>query len=110
MVQAASEKEIIPLFSSLAPAAGAVANAAVGNERWFAMLRTIVALRLYAAAHGGQGPKQLQEVSEAPVPNDPLSGKPFIYRVEGDKAVLDAPLLPGMPQRHFGKRYSNTYS
>jgi hypothetical protein len=104
------DREIVPLFSVLAPATGAVANASARNERSFAMLRTIEALRMYAAAHDGRGPKQLDDITEVPVPSDPLTGKAFIYRADGDAAVLEAPLPAGMEQRHYGKRYEITFA
>jgi hypothetical protein len=104
------DREIVPLFSVLAPATGAVANASARHERSFAMLRTIEAMRLYAAAHGGQPPQRLEDVSEVPVPIDPFSGKSFIYRAEGDTAVLEAPLPPGMGQQHYGLRYEITFA
>lgn len=104
------DREIVPLFSVLAPATGAVANASARNERSFAMLRTIEALRMYAAAHDGRGPKQLDDITEIPVPSDPLTGKAFIYRADGDTAVLEAPLPRGMEQRHYGMRYEITFA
>jgi hypothetical protein len=104
------DREILPLFSVLAPATGAVANASARHERSFAMLRTIEALRMYAAAHDGRGPKELADITEVPVPSDPLTGKPFIYRADGDAAVLEAPLPSGMAQQHYGLRYEITFA
>ncbi len=104
------DREIVPLFSVLAPATGAVANASARHERSFAMLRTIEALRMYAAAHDGRGPKQLEDITEVPVPSDPATGKPFIYRADGDTAILEAPLLGGMVQKQFGLRYEITFA
>lgn len=104
------DREIVPLFSVLAPATGAVATASARHERSFAMLRTVEALRMYAAAHDGRGPKQLDEITEVPVPSDPLTGKSFIYRADGDTAVLEAPLPPGMAQSHYGLRYEITFA
>ena len=104
------EREIIPLFSVLAPGVAAVASASARNDRSFAMLRTIEALRLYAAAHDGRGPKQLEDITEVPVPSDPLTGEPYIYRAEGDTAVLEAPLPGGMAQKQFGLRYEITFA
>ena len=107
---AARQNEIIPLFSVLAPATGSIASASARNERSFAMLRTIEALRMYAAAHDGRGPKRLEDITEVPVPSDPLTGKPFIYRADGDTAVLEAPLPTGMAQQHYGMRYEITFA
>jgi hypothetical protein len=102
---ATREQEIVPLFSVLASSTGALALAAARNERSFALLRTVEALRLYAAGHDGQPPKELADIVAVPVPSDPVTGKSFIYRAEEDKVVLEAPLLPGMEQRHYGMRY-----
>jgi len=107
---AARQNEIIPLFSVLAPATGSIASASARNERSFAMLRTIEALRMYAAAHDGRGPKRLEDITEVPVPSDPLTGKPLIYRADGDTAVLEAPLPTGMAQQHYGMRYEITFA
>jgi hypothetical protein len=72
------------------------------SERRFAALRCVEALRLYAAGHGGRLPATLKEITEVPIPDDPVSGKPFRYEVNGDKAKLSAPLPPGdkpLPQQ-----------
>ncbi len=110
VASAAREKEILPLFTVLGPATGPLANASAHNERAFAMLRTIEALRLFASHHKGQAPTRLEDIVAVPVPNDPLTGLSFIYRVEDDTAVLEAPLPPDMSPRHFGKRYEIRFS
>jgi len=55
----------------------------------------IEALRHYAAAHEGRLPKQLSEVSEARIPNDPATGKPLAYRYDGAKAILEVSVPKG---------------
>ena len=60
-----------------------------------AALECVEALRHYAASHNGQLPKQLSEVTEVPTPQDPLSGKPFAYRYDGSKAVLEVSVPKG---------------
>jgi len=60
-----------------------------------AALQCVEALRHYAASHNGQLPKQLSEVTEAQVPEDPASGKPFEYRYDGSKAVLEVSVPKG---------------
>jgi hypothetical protein len=57
-------------------------------DRKVATLRVIEALRLYAAAHGGKLPESLDQVTEVPVPEDPATGKPFIYRRTTAAAIL----------------------
>ena len=51
------------------------------------MLRVVEALHLHAAAHDGKLPKALADVP-VPLPVDPFSGKPFVYKLEGDAAVV----------------------
>jgi hypothetical protein len=48
----------------------------------------VEALRLYAAAHEGRLPATLDQITEVPVPLDPVSGRAFDYRLNGDTAVL----------------------
>jgi hypothetical protein len=48
-----------------------------------AQLRTVEAIRLYAAANDGKPPRKLEDTG-VPVPIDPFSGKPFDYHVEDD--------------------------
>ncbi|MHC4624309.1 MAG: hypothetical protein ACYS4W_10450, partial [Planctomycetota bacterium] len=61
-------------------------------DRQVAALQCIEALRLHASAHDGKFPNQLIDVTEVSVPVDPLSGKPFVYKRSGSKAVLQAVL------------------
>ena len=60
------------------------------TERRLATLRVIEAIRLFAANHNGRLPKTLDEISEVPIPINPVTGKPFPYKLEGDTAVLKA--------------------
>jgi hypothetical protein len=60
-------------------------------DRRIATLRVIEAIRLYAAAHDGALPEALEQVTDVPVPNDPATGKPFIYRRAGSAAILHGP-------------------
>jgi hypothetical protein len=73
-------------------------------ERYIALLRTIEALRDYAARHDGQPPERLEQVTDLPVPVDPITGWPFDYRADGQTAVLNAPAPAGMSLRS-GWRY-----
>lgn len=59
-------------------------------ERNIAALRCLEALRLYAAGHGGKLPAALSDITEVPVPPDPITGKPFTYEAHGDHARLSA--------------------
>lgn len=60
-------------------------------DRQAAALQCIEALRLYAGTHNGSLPEKLGEITEAPVPDDPIIGKPFGYSRMGANAVLEAP-------------------
>jgi hypothetical protein len=60
-------------------------------DRRFAALRCVEAIRLYAAAHGGKLPPELAAIQEVPVPDDPVTSRPFHYRVNGERATLHAP-------------------
>jgi hypothetical protein len=59
------------------------------GERAIAVMRQVESLRMYAAAHDGKFPAGLEDLS-VPVPIDPIHGKPFDYKLEGDSAVLRA--------------------
>lgn len=70
-------------------------NAVGRTDRRFAALRCVEALRLYAAGHGGKLPAALKDVTDVPVPGDPVTNRPFEYQARGDTARLTAPLQDG---------------
>jgi len=88
-------REVVPVVQTLLPAIGAVHQATARSQRSTAVLRLIEALRLYAAAHDGRLPETLAAL-EVPVPIDPFTGKPFEYRREGDRAIIEGPPMPGL--------------
>jgi hypothetical protein len=57
-------------------------------DRELAALTAVEALRSYAAANGGKMPARLEDMTETPVPENPLTGRPFEYRVDGDTATV----------------------
>lgn len=63
-----------------------------------AALECVEAVRHYAAGHDGRLPAQLSDIADIQIPNDPATGRPFAYRMEGAKAILE-PSVPqgGMP-------------
>jgi hypothetical protein len=81
----------------LLPAVQSASLATVRNDRHLDALQCIEAIRLHAATHQGF-PGRLEEITEAPVPIDPMTGQPFGYRVDGDHATLTAPYAPGAPR------------
>ena len=66
-------------------------------ERRLDALRCVEALRLYAAAHEGKFPAALDDIKDVPVPDDPVTGKPFGYHLVGDRAFLTSTPFPGQP-------------
>jgi hypothetical protein len=78
-------------------------------DRRIALLRTVEALRDYAARHDGHPPKTLSDIQNLPIPIDPLTGKPFVYYANGRSAVLEAPLPPHYPHIR-GRRYELTFT
>ncbi len=85
------ELERLPLAGLFLPAVQKVFFATTRIDRKIAALRCIEAIRLYAAGHDGKLPGALGEITEVPIPIDPVTGKEFEYRVEEGKAVLAAP-------------------
>ena len=82
--------EVFPLCQLLLPAAMNARYAEVRLNARIAALQIVEAIRAHAANHDGQLPKTLVDI-ELPVRNNPLTGKPFPYRLEGETAVLEAP-------------------
>lgn len=104
-----AEREIVPVAQLLLPALGAVNRAVGRSQRRIAVLRAIEALRMYAARHDGRLPEKLDDVTEVPVPPDPMTGRPFVYRRKGERtAVLEAPLPEGLTQPVYWLRYEIT--
>jgi hypothetical protein len=88
------------LFSMLLPALSRVSFMQARLERNIAMLRTIEAIRMYAAANSGQIPEKLTDITSVPVPSDPVTGKDFIYqRTDLHNAQLEAPKAPDESQK-----------
>lgn len=94
-MQAARSGALLPLVA-LHPALGAMFRNDMKVERRIAALKVIEAIRLNAAAHGGRLPGSLDQITEVPVPADPATGEPFIYRAADDAALLHAPRA-GLP-------------
>lgn len=85
------------LAATFLSAADKVLLAQARLERQLAALRVVEALRLHAAAHNGQLPTSLRDVTEVPIPLDPITGKDFEYRRDAATASLTAPPSPGYP-------------
>lgn len=65
-------------------------------DREVALLRTIEALRIFAAVRDGQLPQTLSELT-VPVPLDPVTEQPFVYERRGEQALLKGPALYEAP-------------
>lgn len=91
--------------SLLLPAMTKVFQAQMRLDRNLAGLRTAEAIRLHIARHGSP-PAKLADLTEAPLPIDPFTGKNMAawYTVKDGKAILDVPPPPGQSAR-LGKRY-----
>jgi hypothetical protein len=83
-------------FVSMAPNLQGVLMSGLRTDRHVAALRVIEALRLYAAAHDGKLPESLNQITEVPVPEDPATGEPFIYRAADSVAIVHG-IRVGMP-------------
>jgi hypothetical protein len=63
-----------------------------GSQRRIDALRSVEAIRHYAATHAGKLPETLDQITDTPIPLDGLTGKPFQYeRSTDDAAVISAP-------------------
>ena len=93
------QEEPLPVASTLLPATRAARGAFTRLEQRIAFLRVIEALRLHGAANGGSLPKRLADVTEVPIPFDPVTGKPFLYKLQGDTTLLEAAPLDGHHMR-----------
>jgi hypothetical protein len=75
------------LFADFLPRVVAARRKQAALEQRLALLRHVEALRLYAAGHEGKLPEKLAEIT-VPLPADPFTGKPFVYKKEGVVAQL----------------------
>jgi hypothetical protein len=60
-------------------------------DRELAAMTTVEALRSYAAANSGKLPAHLEDVTDTPVPQNPLTGQPFDYQLADNTAILSDP-------------------
>lgn len=98
-------RELVPVATLLLPAVSAARAAGVRIERDMAALQTIEALRMHAARNNGKWPQRLSEVTCVPVPDNPATGQPFMYELEGETAILTLPKSDGVSIR---RRYELT--
>jgi len=91
------------MLQQLKPAHDKVRLIAKKLDRHIAALQCVEAVRLFAGRTGAL-PKTLGEITDVAVPNDPITGKPFIYQKTGAQAVLEG-AVPDGGQPRDGIRY-----
>jgi hypothetical protein len=105
IAQLKSNKEPALFADLLLPATQAVHRSRGRLEQRIALLRHVEALRAYAADHNGTLPAKLSDVS-VPLPDDPFTGKPFRYEVNGGSAHLRGSHPSGEEKNvHFNLHY-----
>jgi hypothetical protein len=85
---------LFKLFTMSIPAVRSCGLAAARSERHLDAIQCIEAIRLYSSLHG-KLPSRLEDLTDAPVPLDAGTGKPFEYEVHGERATLSAPSPSG---------------
>jgi hypothetical protein len=106
-LKAAPDTEPGRLARYLLPAIPKVMLAQARVDRRTAMLRVIEALRIHAAAHNGELPEKLSDITAVPIPSDPGADKPFEYHRDGATATL-ASRIPSEPLESTGLRFRIT--
>jgi len=87
-------------FGNLLPAAMKVRQAQARTQQRIGLLRCVEALRMYAAENQGRLPARLEEL-KVPLPVDPVTGKSFVYRLEGRTATIRGTPPPGLEKNAF---------
>jgi len=77
------------------PALQSVRNAELRVLWQLNALQTIEAIRMHAAKTGAF-PAALDEIAVVPLPQNPLTGKPYQYRLDGETAILELPSSDGI--------------
>jgi hypothetical protein len=95
------------LPSMLLPAVSRAYARFVDLDRRIAALRCVEALRMYASDSGGTFPDTLDNVKAVPIPEDPMTGRPFLYGLTNNTARLTLEPLPGDNPR-YGRIYELT--
>ena len=95
----------LPIVDMIMPPVYMVRYSLAQLDRKMAAHQLIEALRWHAAVHGGKLPETLAEIQVAPTPSDPVTGKPFLYRLQDNFAVIDMPPPHGKPGDDDSVRY-----
>ena len=97
-------QEYLPIASFLLPAMNAARAAQFRSQREIASLRVIEAIRAHLVESNGRLPATLDTIKALPVPLNPITCRPFEYRLDGDKAILDLP-QSDIPEIGYARRY-----
>ena len=82
-------------FTNLLPSLWRACFISTRLDRHVAALQTIEAVRMYVAKEG-KLPAGLSDILDAPAPIDPMTGKPFEYKVDGRSFTLTCPAPSGI--------------
>jgi len=85
------------IADTLLPATMSVRIAQMRLQWQMNALRVVEALRMHAA-ETGKFPASLDDVKVVPVPKNPITEQPYVYRLDGEMAVLELPFSDGMPR------------
>ena len=91
------QQEIVPIGERFLPTIRTARSAIARADRGIAVLRVFEALRIYGASHEGKLPARLEDIVEVPIPDDPVTGEPFVYLRDGEKALLRGPTVRDVP-------------
>jgi hypothetical protein len=78
----------------LLPAINAARQAQERLQWQIGGLRTVEAIRMYAAKHG-KLPARLEDIDAVPLPINRVTGRPYQYQLKGDAAVVELPFSDG---------------
>jgi hypothetical protein len=93
------------LLSWMPPAINKVRMAQARVEQRLALMRTVEALRLYAADHKGELPAKLADI-KLPMLADPITGRPFGYKLDNGIATIQGTAPRGMEkQANYNVRF-----
>jgi len=68
-------------------------------ETKIALLRVIEAIRMYSAENNAKLPESLGEIKLVPIPDDPMTGRPFSYKIENQTATISLDRSAEKPNR-----------
>lgn len=67
-------------------------------DRFVKLLQITEAVRNEVAINGGKLPDSLDAITSVPIPMDPLTGKSFLYELDGHVVTLKTPLIFGLDE------------